>query len=82
MSRADWQWNEEPRHQAGDGVQTVMVELLAAYSNLGDHCSKWQELARLKPTGGVRTPKPRPRQAQHRLTPGQVDELVALYQAG
>lgn len=60
----------------------LVVEVLAAYSNLGDLCSKWQELTRLKPTGAVRASKPRPRQQQHRLEPDQVAELVALYRAG
>lgn len=58
------------------------MEVAGRYSNLCDQGERIQDLLEMTPAGPseptIRTPK----QAQHRLPPNKVDQLVAHYQNG
>jgi hypothetical protein len=60
----------------------ALVEVLGRYSNLCDQGERVRTLLEMTPDGQEQSKVRTPKQAQHRLSSGEVDELVAGYQAG
>jgi len=57
------------------------VELLVQYSNTGQSAEMLGQLTHIEPSRSLPL-SPTPKQVQRRLGPDDIDELVAIYQAG